>query len=368
MNNPKCKICGCKTKRNGTTSSGRPRFRCTSCGASSIRKIDSAAKDLDTFLKWLFSKNSIAELKMSRTTFWRKFSKFWNLWPIAPFTGEVCDVIFLDGLWLKKEATVLIASAEHILGWHLARQECTQSWLALMSRIPAPTLLVCDGSSGLATAAKIAWPTTKIQRCLFHVSSQIKRYTTRRPILECGQELLGLANQLMRVKETNEAISWIKDYADWSDKWDSFLNEFTYKDGKKIFTHERLRKARSTVDRLLKEKTLFTFIQLKEDTGKDWPSMNNSIESKNARLREMLRLHRGLPLMHRIKAIFWWCYMNTELPAPTAELLRIMPTDDEVDGLYRLAVKKNSREDGTPERYGTGIVWDEFHMPTNYKQ
>ena len=35
----------------------------------------------------------------------------------------------------------------------------------------------------------------------------------------------------------------------------------------------------------------------------EWPSTSNAVESKNARLRGTLRLHRGLPLLHRIKAI-----------------------------------------------------------------
>ena len=38
----------------------------------------------------------------------------------------------------------------------------------------------------------------------------------------------------------------------------------------------------------------------------EWPSTSNAVESKNARLRKTLRLHRGLPLLHRIKAILWW--------------------------------------------------------------
>ena len=81
----------------------------------------------------------------------------------------------------------------------------------------------------------------------------------------------------------------------------------------------------------------------------------------------MLRLHRGLPLIHRIKAIFWWCYMRTEAPLPPAEILRVMPTDDQVDGLFASASSRGGRGDGAPEEYGSGIVWSEFHMPTEYR-
>ncbi len=94
----------------------------------------------------------------------------------------------------------------------------------------------------------------------------------------------------------------------------------------------------------------------------------HAVESKNARLREMLRLHRGLPLLHRIKAIFWRRCMDTENPLPAAEILRVMPTDNEVDGLFALASKQGIKDDGAPEEYGSGIDWNEFHMPTNYRQ
>ena len=29
-------------------------------------------------------------------------------------------------------------------------------------------------------------------------------------------------------------------------------------------------------------------------------------------VREMLRNHRGLSELRRIKAVFWWCYMHTK--------------------------------------------------------
>ena len=72
--------------------------------------------------------------------------------------------------------------------------------------------------------------------------------------------------------------------------------------------------------------------------------------------------------MHRIKAVFRWCYMHTESPLPAAEILRVMPTDDDAGGLYASASSGSKMEDGAPEEYGSGIVWSEFHMPTDYRQ
>ena len=233
-----------------------------------------------------------------------------------------------------------------------------------MMRIPAPSMLVSDGARGLAKAASAVWPATRIQRCTFHAASQVKRHTTLNPKLECGRELLGIANRLKDARDADAAAAWLADYSDWCTRWEGFLREFTLKDGKRLYTHERLRRARRSLSKLVRSGQLFTFVEMGQERGGAWDSTNNAIESRNARIREMLRLHRGLPLIHRIKAIFWWCYMHTEAPLPPAEILRVVPTDDQVDGLFASASSRGGRGDGVPEEYGSGIAWSEFHMPT----
>ena len=128
-------------RRNGTTSSGRQRWRCGGCGSSSVRKIDSRAKRLGLFLRWLLSKQTQSDMGCSRSTFKRATREFWEIWPIAPWTGEVCDVVFLDGIWIGRDAVVLIAcTREHVVAWHLAERECAGAWAALMMRVPAPAI------------------------------------------------------------------------------------------------------------------------------------------------------------------------------------------------------------------------------------
>ncbi|RNL38458.1 hypothetical protein DMP08_11905 [Paraeggerthella hongkongensis] len=60
--------------------------------------------------------------------------------------------------------------------------------------------------------------------------------------------------------------------------------------------------------------------------------------------------------------------MKSENPLPASEIVRIMPTDDDIDGLFSSASKDAGKGEDTPDRYGSGIVWEEFHMPTNYRQ
>ena len=64
-----CPYCGGRTKRNGRTSSGSQRWRCTACGASTTVRYDDTATRLDEFLGWLLSKDSHVSANLKLTTF-----------------------------------------------------------------------------------------------------------------------------------------------------------------------------------------------------------------------------------------------------------------------------------------------------------
>ncbi len=108
---------------------------------------------------------------------------------------------------------------------------------------------------------------------------------------------------------------WLLEYGVWCAKWDSFLRESTFKDGRKVYTRECLRRVRRSLNGLVRGQILFTFVEMQHELGGTWPSINNAVESVNARLRDMLRHYRG-SLFHCVKAIFWWRYMYTEACFP----------------------------------------------------
>ena len=87
-------------KRNGKTSAGRTRWRCTSCGASSVRRIDSAAKLLALFLGWLLGRSRQADMPGGGRTFRRKTAAFWEIWPMPPKVEAPRRVVCLDGIHL----------------------------------------------------------------------------------------------------------------------------------------------------------------------------------------------------------------------------------------------------------------------------
>ncbi len=75
----------------------------------------------------------------------------------------------------------------------------------------------------------------------------------------------------------------------------------------------------------------------------------------------MLREHRGMSLTRRIKAVFWWCYMHTECPLGAADILRVMPTDDDIEGIYR-GLGRSGELCGVIPEWGDAIMWSELHM------
>lgn len=361
MGSPRCSVCGERMKRNGTTSSGRQRWRCKSCGASGVRRIDNGAKLLRMFVCWLLGKSSQAELALPARTFRSKTGRFWGLWPILPVCDEIHHVVYMDGLWLARTAVLLIACTdEHVIGCHLARSENSEDWGCLMSRIAAPDVLVCDGMGGIEKARRAFWPETRVQRCVFHAFNQVKRCTTSRPKLQAGAELYGIAKDLLRVGDGNEAAAWLAAFSKWCASWSEFLKEKTVVDGRSQYRHERLRRARRALERLCRAGTLFTYLDEGLTAKGPISPTSNRIENLNGRIRRMLSLHRGMNVEHRIKAVFWFCYMSSECPLPYARMLEEFPSDDQVMEWRRQAAKAHAAEEDVA-RWGQGLVWSELH-------
>lgn len=363
MSKIKCPHCGSSAKRFGKTKAGSQRRRCLSCGATFTHRIDNTAKLLTSFLGWLLSRKRQADMPGGGRSFRGKCARFWAAWPLAPVTGEAHRVVFVDGICLARNLVVLIACTErHVIGWNLARSENSRSWMALMSKIAPPDVAVTDGATGFEKARKKAWPGTRVQRCVFHAFCQVRVQTTTRPKLQAGAELYGLAKRLLAVTEIARALEWLDDYGAWCERWEELLSEETYDEesGKRRFTHERLVTAGNALNRLVSKNLLFTFLDPELTEDGSLPRMNNKIEGGvNAQLRRMLRDHRGLSAMRRAKAVYWWCYMHTESPLPAAEILKTMPTDDDIEEVCRQTIDEPQKAEG-PAEWGDGLAWAEL--------
>lgn len=348
------------------TKAGTQRWRCLECGASQTHTNDVTSRDLDAFLKWLLSKGRQTDMPGGGRSFRRRVEPFWKIWPTPEFVDEIHRVVYIDGIYLGREAVILIArSDDYVLSWHLARSKNSRAYKALLEKIAPPEMVVSDGGTGFAKAVKQVWPNVPVQRCLFHVFCQVKRYTTSRPRLQAGMEIYQIAKKLLHIKTLKQAEEWVDSFMEWCNFWSDFLEEKTQTERGPEFTHERPRKARRSIAAVLNQGTMFTYLKPELCIEKPMPSTNNRIGgATNAKIREMLRNHRGLSLTRRIKAAFWLCYMDTECPKKASEIVKSMPTDDDMD--YLRDMYGIARDPYEPAEWGDGIVWEEFHHKTRY--
>ena len=363
MNRVSCPACGGKCVRFGTTNAGSQRWVCKCCKATFTNKLTNEPKELDGFLDWLFGKVTQREMAGEGRTFRRNTARFWEIWPMPPKVEETRDVLYLDGIYLSRKACVLICCDDrNVLGWYLCRYEHAGAWAALMRRIAEPKMAVSDGGTGFQKALKQVWPHARHQRCLFHVFCQVRRYTTSRPNTMAGIELYQLAKDLLKVSSRKEADVWGKRFIDWIRKHQKFLSEVTTDEqGRERPTHERLLKAERSVMKLIRENTLFTYLDPDLQAEFDPPSTNNRIEGgTNARLREMLRNHRGLSIERRIKAVYWWCYQHSPKPLSLSEILKVMPTDKSIAAIYQ-RMNERSRLEKSLSYWGDAIAWSDLH-------
>ena len=369
MKQVKCQVCGGICIKYGKNKSGSQRWFCKQCGAINTPKIDNSTKQLEIFLDWLFGKQTQREMPGEGRTFRRKTSKFWDLWPLPPVIEGKRDVLYVDGIYLGRKACVLICCDEkNVLGWYLCRYEQSKAWIALLSRIAEPLMVVSDGGTGFGKALRKVWPHAKLQRCVFHVFSQVKRYTTSKPKTAAGIELYALSKDLLHIEKKNEIDRWIHRFIDWMAKYNRFLSQRTYdENGNSRPTHERLIKAQQSLLKLIKEGTMFTYLDEDlRDQIDNLPSTNNLIEGGiNARLRAMLREHRGLSIERRIKAVFWWCYMHSPKPLSASEILDVMPSDKSIAEIYK-KMTRQEKLSGTIPDWGDAIVWHELHKSGEY--
>jgi hypothetical protein len=289
---------------------------------------------------WLVGRDRQADLDGGTgRTFRHKHGWCWNIEPVITVTGEVYDEIQLDGTYLADHWCLLAAIDGHtgtMIGIQWAGSENEAAWTALLSRFPAPRVVVTDGSGAIYAAIRACWgDKQRIQRCLVHVVRRVRRQTTLHPRTEAGQGILRLARALTKITTTDEAATWLSGLNAWYIEYQHLLKARTYAgtDGavrptyakansKWWWTHLRLRRAYYLLERLAKRGHLFTFLDPEFD-GLNISSTTNRIEGAiNAQIKALTLRHRGMTPAHQRRAIEWWAYLHSTKPATPADLIR----------------------------------------------
>lgn len=324
-----CPLCAHPSKKKGFTSAGRQRWYCPDCRYSfTARRCDqSKATQFREFLAYVTDTAPRRSQTTSLSTGDRSHAWCWDTRPIWQVTGEVYDQIFIDGTYIPYGWCVLIASTpEGVIAYQLCHRENKAAYRALLSRIPAPIVVVTDGDKGALAAIKECWPSTIVQRCLVHIQRNIRRITTLKPHTDQHKALRQLGLDLTRIRTIDEAITWQKSLAAFHELYDPWLNEKTYRDHVTTsniptfarnnkrwwFTHHDTRRMVRSLDRYVKEGVLFTYLRTDLDVHSLLASTTNPLEGGiNSPLKAFLYAHRGWPEHHMLTAINYWLYTRS---------------------------------------------------------
>ena len=306
---------------NGKTSSRTPRWRCRNCSFSTVLKRPDVTRrhDLEAFINYATGKTSQAERDGTLTgrSFRQRTSWCWQVPPPLPvMDGVIHDQVFIDGIYLSHSWVILIATDGRTpLNWVTAGRENAAAYTQLLSPLPPPGIITTDGAGGALAAIRTLWgPDQPVQRCLVHVHRNNTVDLTHNPHTPAGKALKTLSRSLLRVTTMDEAAHWASLLAAFHTEYARYLKERTYASqdpekaaatGKKWwYTHERDRRVYYRLERLLKNKQLFTFLT---DPGRpNLAPTTNPIESLNAQIRALLRAHAGWDTTRQITAIHWF--------------------------------------------------------------
>ena len=328
-NQPRCALCGTKLVKNGKSSSGKTRWRCKSCGASStLTRPDITAKAQFTqFHHWATSKHSVAETGTARSTFYRNTAWCWNVKPHLATTGEEHRYLMLDGTYFNGYCVLTAYNGEHVIDWQFCDREKTASWTRMLQRMTPPQIVVIDGHGALESVICALWPQTVIQRCYFHIRQSMVKHLTQNPRTVPGQQLLALTKALMKIRTSTEAQHWITQFNQWHSMHEITLKQRTYAKDRTAFrpsyipptqswwyTHIGLRRGDRLLRELIEKEHLFSWLHYAVDE-EELPRTTSPLEGAvNAGIKSQLRAHRGLKPEHAQRIIDWYLYQFVEDP------------------------------------------------------
>ncbi|WP_343922991.1 transposase, partial [Rhodoglobus aureus] len=228
-------------------------------------------------------------------------------------------------------------------------RESTAAWTALLERLPAPTVVVCDGGAGIASAVHRVWPETKTQRCLFHVQMNIRRHLTLNPRTDAGRRLLTLSRELSAVRDEDAVIAWRLKLEAWWQAHGHLTKERSSDGHRYWFTHDRLRKAWQLLAKLSRDGTLFTYVT--HGNARTTSPLEGGI---NNGIRTVLRNHRGMNEAHMKRAAEWFLTLH-EIPLERAHELTPGPTPAPTPEDQ----KTDAEEEAEPSYYDTNTTAEE---------
>lgn len=149
--------------------------------------------------------------------------------------------------------------------------------------------VTADGFLGLPKVFK----DIPFQMCHFHMKQIVIRNVTLKPLTEAGQVILAISKTLTYTDEQ----TFKRRLQDFHLKYASFLNEKTiHPEGSSSYTHEGVRTAYMSLAHWFPY--LFTYLK-----NKKIPNTTNTCDGHFSHIKDIIRIHRGVPQLFKQKML-----------------------------------------------------------------
>jgi len=160
-----------------------------------------------------------------------------------------------------------------------------------------PKAITMDGERSVISAIKLTWPSTLIQRCIWHIKREGQRWLRTYPKTEAGKELRCLLDYLGSIRTIKEQKSFISNYNAWLRKHKAFVKSLP----KAVIAYKDLKKTITLISNALPD--MFHYLK-----DRNILSTTGALEGYYSALKSANYRHRGLSKEHRISFVNWYNY------------------------------------------------------------
>jgi transposase-like protein len=226
--------------------------------------------------------------------------------PVEDFDFSRYKYLIYDGTYFHKDGcfiSLMDGRSQKIISHiydHKEGYKTTVGWFrAMRARGLYPLYITMDGERSVMRAMAETWPQAKIQRCLYHIQREGRRWLRSHPKTPAGNALRLLLKTVCRIRTKTERDLFIEAYETWVEAYRDFVlalprTQVAYKDLKRTMV-------------LIKNALPDMFYYLNNPAIQ---KTTNALEGFYSRLKGNYRSHRGLSRKHRISYLSWYCYFK----------------------------------------------------------
>ena len=317
-----CKVCGSVFIKKDGFKRWKQRYKCKTCwhvfqNASrkkSLKDIQEETLIPELWFKYAHRNQTYMHLSedYKKTTY--EIQQLLDRYEFIPPQVLPSSIILIMDTTYFWDIWVMVfkdSKSSKILHYELVKNECNDDYKLWVKKLQEQgwkiEAIVCDGKKGLLKAFSEQWIPT--QMCQFHQVAILRRYITKKPILQANKDVKILWELLKQTDKETFEYELLRYYETYKD----FLNEKRINaKWKQEYIHKRTRSAYFSLKNNLKY--LFTWYDYY--TVLDIPNTTNALEWVFWHLKTKVSLHRGLRKERKIKLILSLLYEKTQMLQP----------------------------------------------------